>query len=55
MPFDPDDGADSYIATLGGGCTYAISPDLQLDAAVQFGLTDSADDFSILLGLSFRI
>ena len=44
-----------YVALVGTGLTYAWTPDVQLDAAVYFGLSDDADDVSARVGLSFRI
>jgi len=55
QPFDSDDNANDYLALIACGCTYALSPDIQLDAAVQFGLTDAADDFLFRTGISFRL
>ena len=44
-----------YVALAGGGVTYAVSDDIQLDAAIYFGISDAADDVAARLGLSFRI
>lgn len=49
-----EDDAD-YIAVLGAGLTYGLGDDVQLDAGVNVGLTDSADDFGIFAGLTFRL
>ena len=43
-----------YEAYLGGGLTYAINDNLQLDLGANFGLTDAAADFNFFTGLSFR-
>ena len=48
------DDAD-YIAVLGAGLTYGLSDDVQLDAGVNVGLTDSADDLGVFAGLTFRL
>ena len=44
-----------YIPIAGGGVTYGIGDDVQLDAAMYFGLNDDADDFTARIGVSFRI
>jgi hypothetical protein len=44
-----------YISLVGGGVTYGLGADAQLDAAMYFGLSDDADDFTARVGLSFRI
>ena len=44
-----------YIALAGGGLTYALSDDVQLDGAIYFGISEAADDLSLALGLSFRM
>jgi hypothetical protein len=36
------------------GFTYALTRDIQLDAGVNIGLTDAADDVNPFLGLSLR-
>lgn len=43
-----------WIATVDFGLTYAISPDMQLDAGVNIGVTDAADDLNPFLGLTVR-
>lgn len=48
------DDAD-YIAVLGAGLTYAIGDDVQLDAGVNVGLTDAADDVGVFAGVTFRL
>ncbi len=42
------------VATLDGGVTFAVSPDIQLDAGVNLGITDAADDVNLFVGLSRR-
>lgn len=44
----------AWIATFDLGFTYALSRDVQLDAGVNIGLTDAADDINPFLGLSLR-
>lgn len=44
----------TYLAFVGAGMTYGISPDIQLDGGIYFGLTDAADDFQTFIGLSIR-
>jgi len=43
-----------WIATFDFGFTYAITHDIQLDAALNVGLTDAADDLNPVIGLSMR-
>jgi hypothetical protein len=54
LPLDANDGEEDYLASAACGLTYGIGADVQLDAAVQFGLSDEADDFTVLAGISFR-
>jgi hypothetical protein len=44
----------AWIATFDLGLTYAVSRDVQLDAGVNIGLTEAADDINPFLGLSLR-
>jgi hypothetical protein len=44
-----------YMSIAGGGVTYGLGENAQLDAAMYFGLSDDADDFTARIGLSFRI
>jgi hypothetical protein len=48
------DDAD-YQALVGGGLTYGLSDDVQLDAGMNFGLTDDADDFNVFAGITVRL
>lgn len=48
-----EDGAETAV-TVGGGVTYALTRDVQLDAAVNIGATDAADDLNLLAGLTQR-
>ena len=43
-----------WIATFDFGFTYAINRDIQLDAGMNIGLTDAADDLNPFIGLSMR-
>jgi hypothetical protein len=43
-----------WIATFDFGFTYALTRDIQLDAGMNVGLTDAADDLNPFLGLSMR-
>jgi hypothetical protein len=45
----------TYQAVIGTGVTYAVNDDVQLDAGVNIGISESADDFNVFAGLSFRI
>lgn len=47
-------GEDDYRGYLDTGLTYALSPDMVLDAGVRIGLTQAADDAGIFAGMSFR-
>ena len=42
------------VATLDAGVTFAVSPDIQLDAGANLGITDAADDVNLFVGLSRR-
>lgn len=43
-----------YRASFNMGLTYGLTPDLQLDGGVSFGLTEAAPDFGAFIGLSWR-
>lgn len=43
-----------WIATFDFGFTYAVTRDIQLDAGMNIGLTDAADDLNPFIGLSMR-
>jgi len=43
-----------WVGTLDLGLTYGLTPNIQLDVGVNFGLTDSADDLNPFVGLSYR-
>jgi hypothetical protein len=44
----------AWICTFDFGFTYAVTRDIQLDAGMNIGLTDAADDFNPFIGLSMR-
>jgi hypothetical protein len=44
-----------YIALAGGGVTYMIGDTVQLDSAIYFGISESADDVAARLGISLRM
>ena len=44
-----------YMALVGGGVTYGLGADVQLDASIYFGLSEDADDIAARVGVSFRI
>jgi hypothetical protein len=46
---------DDWVATFDCGFTYALTENIQLDAGVYIGLTDSADDVNPFIGLSMRL
>ncbi len=43
-----------WVGTLDFGFTYGLTKDIQLDAGVNIGLTDAADDINPFIGLSYR-
>ena len=43
-----------WIATIDGGLAYALSPDVQLDAGINIGLTRAAEDLNPFVGLTWR-
>ena len=44
-----------YLASLGAGLTYGLTPDVQLDGGVLVGLNEDAEDFAVFAGMSFRL
>lgn len=46
--------AAQWIATLDLGLTYALSADMQLDAGINLGVTDAAEDWNPFVGISWR-
>ena len=53
--FTPVDLGMGYQAAVGAGLTYAVNEDVQLDLAATIGISDSAEDFNLRIGVSFRI
>jgi hypothetical protein len=51
---DADNGRPTWHA-LDGGFTFALRPNLQLDAAAGVGLTDATDDWFVGAGISVRV
>lgn len=51
----PHQTGGGYQAAIGLGLTYGWSADVQLDAGVNLGLSDSADDVVLFTGISFRL
>ncbi len=45
---------EKWVGTFDLGITYSFTDDLQLDAGINIGVTDSADDYNPFLGLSWR-
>jgi hypothetical protein len=43
-----------WVGTLDLGITYGLSDDVQLDAGVNIGVTDSADDLNPFVGVTWR-
>jgi len=48
------DSSEEWQASVDIGLTYAITADGQLDAGVNLGVTDSADDVNPFVGISWR-
>jgi hypothetical protein len=48
-----DSGAP-WIGAAGVGFTYGLSPDIQLDGGINFGLTRAAEDINPFFGISWR-
>jgi hypothetical protein len=44
----------NWVGTLDLGLTYGLTNDVQLDAGINLGLTDSADDLNPFVGISWR-
>jgi hypothetical protein len=45
----------TYQAIVGTGLVYNVGKDAEVDVGVNVGLSDSADDFEVFAGMSFRI
>ncbi len=50
----PRDTGGTYQAIASGGLTYALTDDWVLDFGGSVGISDSADDFGVFVGTSFR-
>ncbi|MBC7785628.1 MAG: transporter [Burkholderiales bacterium] len=50
----PHETSASYQAIASGGLTYAINDHWILDCGGTVGISDSADDFTVIAGTSFR-
>jgi hypothetical protein len=51
-PLDP--AQDTWPAVLLGAVIYSPGPELDLDLGVKLGLNQSADDYGVLAGITFR-
>jgi hypothetical protein len=49
-----EEAGSEWIATVDFGFTYAISDDIRLDAGLNIGVTDAADDLNPFVGLTLR-
>jgi hypothetical protein len=52
--FSPIGPRDFWNTTLDAGLTFGVTPDLQLDGAVLFGLTDETPDWTTYAGICVR-
>lgn len=50
----PTENSSEWIGTVDVGFTYALTENVRLDAGVNIGVTDSADDLNPFLGISMR-
>lgn len=50
----PHNSGGGYQAYLSTGLTYGVNDDVQLDGGVRIGLSDSAEDFGLFVGMAFR-
>jgi hypothetical protein len=50
---DIDNSIDTVVA--GGGLTYLVNNDLQVDTFVDFGIDDDAPDYQVGAGISWRL
>jgi len=46
---------EGWVATLDVGLTYGLTPNLQLDAGMNIGLTDAAESLETFAGVSIRL
>jgi hypothetical protein len=49
------EAGSEWVATFDTGLTYLLSPNFQLDAGINIGLTPAADDLNPFVGFSARI
>lgn len=49
------DAGSTYQAVVGGGLTFPVGENIQLDGGINFGISESADDYNVFAGMSFRI
>ncbi|MGH7132994.1 MAG: transporter [Phycisphaerales bacterium] len=47
-------GDERYRGYFDAGLTYGLTADIQLDTGIRAGLTESADDFGLFVGISMR-
>lgn len=50
----PVENSRDWVGSVDVGITYALTDNVQLDAGVNFGVTDAADDLNPFLGISVR-
>ncbi|HSJ01962.1 MAG TPA: hypothetical protein VK956_05880, partial [Verrucomicrobium sp.] len=50
----PTENSAAWIGTVDVGFTFALTENIQLDAGVNVGVTDAADDLNPFLGFSVR-
>jgi hypothetical protein len=51
----PHRTGQTYAPSIGTGLIYALTKDIELDTGVNVGLAESAPDFNVYVGLTFRI
>jgi len=51
----PIDTGATYQAQMDFGLTYGIGENAQLDAGINVGITGAVDDFTVFMGVSFRM
>lgn len=48
------DGGDKWIVSFDTGVTYGLTDNIQLDAGINLGITEMADDYQPFIGISYR-
>lgn len=48
------DGGEDWVVSFDTGATYALTENIQLDAGINIGVTESADDYQPFVGTTFR-